>query len=129
MAFWLLAWQGASMALAAAYPHGALLLASPLRAALRLLELLPEPLFWRAVGNSSLRILGGFLLSGALAVGLAALAAGRPWLQDLLAGWEGEDPQTLAGLILSESVRRERLQDDCGIQVLYRPREGTAKKV
>jgi len=26
------------------------------------------------VGNSSLRILGGFLLSGALAVGLAALA-------------------------------------------------------
>ena len=51
------------------------------------------------------------------------------WLQDLLAGWEGEDPQTLAGLILSESIRRERLQDDCGIQVLYRPREGAAKKV
>jgi len=43
------------------------------------------------------------------------------WLMDLLAGWEGEDPQTLAGLILSESVRRERLQDDCGIQILYRP--------
>ena len=43
------------------------------------------------------------------------------WLQDLLAGWEGEDPQTLAGLILSESIRRERLLDDCGIQVLYRP--------
>ena len=51
------------------------------------------------------------------------------WLQDLLAGWEGEDPQTLAGLILSESIRRERLQDDCGIQVLYRPRTGAAKKV
>nr|WP_326127680.1 SpoIIE family protein phosphatase [uncultured Oscillibacter sp.] len=51
------------------------------------------------------------------------------WLQDLLAGWEGEDPQTLAGLILSESIRRERLQDDCGIQVLYRPRAGGAKKV
>lgn len=82
--FWLLAWQGGSMALAAAYPSGGLLLASPVRAGLRLLELLPEPLFWRAVGNSSLRILGGFLLSGALAVGLAALAAGRPWLQDLL---------------------------------------------
>ena len=49
------------------------------------------------------------------------------WLQDLLAGWEGEDPQTLAGLILSESIRRERLQDDCGIQVLYRPRTGAAK--
>lgn len=43
------------------------------------------------------------------------------WLMDLLAGWEGEDPQTLAGLILTESIRREKLQDDCGIQVLYRP--------
>ena len=45
------------------------------------------------------------------------------WLQDLLAGWEGEDPQALAGLILSESVRREHLQDDCGVQVLYRAPE------
>jgi len=44
------------------------------------------------------------------------------WLQDLLAGWQGEDPQTLAGLILTESIRREHLQDDCGIQILYRPR-------
>ena len=43
------------------------------------------------------------------------------WLMDLLAGWEGEDPQALAGLVLAESVRREKLQDDCGIQVLYRP--------
>lgn len=43
------------------------------------------------------------------------------WLQDLLAGWEGDDPQVLAGLILSESIRREHLADDCGIQVLYRP--------
>ncbi len=45
------------------------------------------------------------------------------WLQDLLAGWEGEDPQVLAGLILSESIRREGLQDDCGIQVLCLPEE------
>ena len=44
------------------------------------------------------------------------------WLQDLLAGWEGEDPQALAGLILSESIQREGLQDDCGIQILYLPR-------
>lgn len=41
------------------------------------------------------------------------------WLQNLLAGWEGEDPQVLAGLMMTESIRRERLQDDCGIQVLY----------
>ena len=44
------------------------------------------------------------------------------WLQDLLAGWEGEDPQELAGLIIRESIRREGLQDDCGIQVLYLPK-------
>ena len=43
------------------------------------------------------------------------------WLQNLLAGWEGEDPQALAGLILSESRRQEQLQDDCAVQVLYRP--------
>ncbi|WP_325200106.1 ABC transporter permease [Oscillibacter sp.] len=85
VAFWLLAWQGGSMALAAAVPHGALLLASPVRAALRLLELLPSPAFWRAVGSSSLRIFGGFLLSCALALLLAALAAGHPRIQDLLA--------------------------------------------
>ena len=47
------------------------------------------------------------------------------WLQDLLAGWEGEDPQALAGLILSESMRREHLKDDCAVQVLYRePQRG-----
>ena len=51
------------------------------------------------------------------------------WLQDLLAGWEGEDPQALAGLILSESIRRESLQDDCGVQVLYLPSNGGLKKV
>ncbi len=85
MALWLLAWQGGSLALRAAVPHGALLLASPVQAALRLLELLPSPAFWQAVGNSSARIFGGFLLSCTLAVLLAALAAGRPWLEDLLA--------------------------------------------
>lgn len=73
------------MALAAAYPHGALLLASPVQAAVRLLELLPSPAFWRAVGNSSLRIFGGFLLSGTLAALLAALAAGSQRLRELLA--------------------------------------------
>ena len=83
--FWLLVWQGGSMALAAAYPSGVLLLASPVRAAARLLELLPSPAFWQAVGNSSARIFGGFLISCALAALLAALAAGRPWLRDLLA--------------------------------------------
>lgn len=73
------------MALAAAYPGGGLLLASPVQAALRLWELLPSAAFWRAVGNSSLRIFGGFLLSCALGALLAALAAGSQPLQELLA--------------------------------------------
>lgn len=73
------------MALAAAVPNGSLLLASPARVVLRLLELLPTAAFWQAVANSSLHIFGGFLLSCALAALLAALAAGRPWLETLLA--------------------------------------------
>ena len=45
------------------------------------------------------------------------------WLQNLIAGWEGTDPQLLAGLILQEAVRRGEVADDCGIQVLYFPAE------
>nr|WP_325196498.1 ABC transporter permease subunit [uncultured Oscillibacter sp.] len=73
--FWLLVWQGASMALSAAYPHGHLLLASPLSALARLGELACTAAFWRAVGNSALHIFGGFLLSCVLAVLLAAMSA------------------------------------------------------
>ena len=51
------------------------------------------------------------------------------WLQDLLAGWEGEDPQALAGDLLRESIKREKLQDDCGIQIFYRPETEPAKPV
>lgn len=42
------------------------------------------------------------------------------WLQDFLAGWSGDDPQTLAGLILGESIRRMQGADDCGILILCR---------
>lgn len=83
--FWLLVWQGASMALAAAYPHGALLLASPLRVLERLWELLPQKAFWQAAGRSAGSILGGFLLSCLLAVVLAALAERWRRLEALLA--------------------------------------------
>lgn len=85
VAVWLLTWQGASMAMAAAYPHGALLLASPISALLRLGELVGTAAFWRAVGGSTLRIFGGFLLSCLLAVMLAALAARFRRLRELLA--------------------------------------------
>lgn len=85
VAVWLLVWQGGSMALAAAYPHGRLLLASPVDALLRLGELIGTAAFWRAVGGSALRIFGGFLLSCLLAVALAALAARFRRLRELLA--------------------------------------------
>ena len=82
--FWLLVWQAAAMALAAAYPHGGLLLASPLAALGRLGELAVTMGFWRAVSLSACRILGGFLLSCAAAAVLAALAARHPRLRELL---------------------------------------------
>ena len=46
------------------------------------------------------------------------------WLQNLLAGWEGEDPQLLANEIMQESIRQEKLQDDCSVQIFYRPKSG-----
>ena len=81
--FWLLVWQLASMALRAAYPHGALLLASPADAAKRLAELSVTADFWRAVARSAAHILGGFLLSCALAVVLAALARSEEHTSEL----------------------------------------------
>lgn len=82
--FWLLVWQGVSMALAAAYPHGGLLLASPAAALVRLAELAATSSFWRAVGWSALRILGGFFISCILAVLLAALSGGCRAVRELL---------------------------------------------
>ena len=73
--FWLLAWQGAAMALAAAFPHGELLLASPVSALVRLVSLAGTGAFWAAVGRSAAAILGGFGLSCVLAASLAALSA------------------------------------------------------
>ena len=77
---WLLAWQGASMAL-----RLPILLPSPLAALGRLGELACTGPFWRAVAWSSVRILGGFLLACLAAVGLAILAFRRRWVRELLA--------------------------------------------
>ena len=84
VAVWLLVWQGASMAFARLWPHGHLLLASPLQALERLAHLSLTAAFWQAVGGSTLRIVGGFLLSCLLAVVLAALAERFSWLGELL---------------------------------------------
>ncbi len=83
--FWLIVWQLAAMALHAAYPHGALLLPSPVSSLARLWTLASTAVFWRAIGTSSMHILGGFLLSCALAVVLAAFSARFSRVKELLA--------------------------------------------
>lgn len=83
--FWLLVWQAAAMALAAAYPHGTLLLASPLAVAVRLGQLWGTAAYWQTVCRSAARIFGGFLISTALGVLLASLAAWKRWIRELLA--------------------------------------------
>ena len=83
-ALWLLAWQLAAMLLAAAYPHGGLLLASPLSSLMRLTELAVTAAFWRAVGWSSARIFGGFLLACVSAAALAIPAARHRRVRELL---------------------------------------------
>ena len=83
--FWLAAWQIAAMALAAVYPHGELLLASPADVLLRLGQLAVTAAFWRTVAWSAIRIFGGFLLATVLAVALAALAAWKQWFRGLMA--------------------------------------------
>ena len=82
--FWLLVWQGASMLFAALWPNGHLLLASPISAALRLGELAVTAAFWRAIGWSALRIIGGFLLSCCAASLLAIPASRFQWVRELL---------------------------------------------
>ena len=59
--FWLIVWQLAAMALRAAYPHGALLLPSPVSSLARLWTLAGTAVFWRAIGTSSMHILGCLL--------------------------------------------------------------------
>ena len=43
------------------------------------------------------------------------------WLQNLLAGWQGTDPQTLVSLVLREAARRRNGDDDCSAICLYLP--------
>ena len=83
-AFWLLVWQGASMALAGTTGGRMLLLASPVQALGRLLALAGTGAFWQSVAFSSARILGGFFLACALAAVLSALACRLRWVRELL---------------------------------------------
>lgn len=73
--FWLLVWQAASMVMDHQLEVN-LLLPSPVAALVRLGEMALTAAFWRSVGWSSLRIVGGFLLS-CLAATLLAIPASR----------------------------------------------------
>ena len=82
--FWLLVWQVGSMAMKALYPHGALLLPSPVSALVRLGELAVTLPFWKAIGQSTVRIIGGFLASCLTATLLAVLSSRWKWVRELL---------------------------------------------
>jgi len=50
------------------------------------------------------------------------------WLQDLLAGWQGEDPNVLVSLVLRECWQRRKGNDDCSALCLYLPRQNQGKR-
>lgn len=80
VAFWVLLWQAAAMAVGRDF-----LLASPLAAASRFLALAVSPAFWHAALYSLLRIFGGFLLGLCAGVICAALAARFKRVRELIA--------------------------------------------
>ena len=82
--FWLVIWQAGSMVLQTLYPHGHLLLPSPVSALVRLGELALTGVFWKAIGWSTVRIIGGFLISCLTAVLLAIPASRWKWVRELL---------------------------------------------
>ena len=84
-AVWLGVWQAGSMAFAAIYPHGALLLASPLASLKALCGMAGTAAFWTAVLRSTLCIWGGWLAGCLLAVVLAAVTARFAAVEELLA--------------------------------------------
>ena len=51
-------------------------------------------------------------------------AAEDDWLQDLLAGWSGGEPQRLVSVLMAESRRAVGERDDCSCLCLYAPPEG-----
>ncbi len=50
------------------------------------------------------------------------------WVQDLLAGWQGEDPNVLTSLILQEAYQRRQGDDDRSALCLYLPAEKRGRR-
>lgn len=79
MLFWLVVWQ-----LGAAALDREIFLVTPVAAAKRLIELVPDADFWKSIGFSAVRILFGFA-SGMLCGTLLAVPAGKfPFVKRLL---------------------------------------------
>lgn len=51
------------------------------------------------------------------------------WLQDLLAGWQGDDPQALLDLVLAQCRQRRQGDDDCSAICLYLPPHPRGRQV
>ena len=79
MLFWLLIWQLGSIALG-----NEILLVSPLRVLIELVQLAQTETFWLSIAYSLQRIAIGFGLALAAGILLAALAARFGWLEELL---------------------------------------------
>ncbi len=50
------------------------------------------------------------------------------WVQDLLAGWQGDDPNVLTSLILQEAYQRRQGDDDRSALCLYLPSERRGRR-
>ncbi len=76
---WLFVWQLLAMGV-----HSDILLVTPFKAFGALLERMAQPVFWRTVGMSLLRIGGGFLAGAFGAVLLAVLSFRFPFIRELI---------------------------------------------
>lgn len=79
-AFWLMAWQLASM-----YLNSDILLVSPVRVMIRLGQLMCTAVFWKSIGFTLLRIASGFFMAALAGCVLAAAASYVQKIQELLA--------------------------------------------
>ena len=50
------------------------------------------------------------------------------WLQDLLAGWQGDSPHVLVSLVLRECRARRKGDDDCSAVCLYLPPQNRGRR-
>lgn len=77
--FWLLLWHFLAL-----WVDNRILLVTPFQALGALVRLLPQAVFWRAVGGSLLRIGAGFLLGLVWGILLAVLSCRFPFVEELL---------------------------------------------